>query len=370
MKNQRIYSGTNSHKKITAILQQENAKKVLLVCGKSFDSNPFRDFIESQDIPFVRFMDFSPNPKYEGICKGVKRFKKEECDFIMAIGGGSAMDVAKCIKLFSVLDENKNYLEQDYRESTTPLLAFPTTAGTGSESTRYAAIYYQGEKQSVTQESIIPDYVILEPAVLQSVPDYHKKAAYLDALCQGIESWWSVNSTVESQKLSKGCVEVLISHFNAYFEDDADSLEVVQRGANLSGQAINLTQTTAAHAMGYKLTSLYGIAHGHAVALCLPRIWDYMSKHLDLCVDRRGKDYLSEVFEEIARSMGVDTPQAAIEKLDGMIQTLGLTTPEVENDGQLKELVSSVNPLRLGNNPVRLDDEAIEKIYRKVLMGK
>ena len=110
MKNQKIYSGTNSHKKITAILQQENAKKVLLVCGKSFENNPFRDFFECQDIPFVRFMDFSPNPKYEDICKGVKRFKKEECDFIMAIGGGSAMDVAKCIKLFSVLDENKNLL--------------------------------------------------------------------------------------------------------------------------------------------------------------------------------------------------------------------------------------------------------------------
>jgi len=70
MKNQRIYSGTNSHKKITAILQQENAKKVLLVCGKSFDSNPFRDFIESQDIPFVRFMDFHPTPNTRVFAKG------------------------------------------------------------------------------------------------------------------------------------------------------------------------------------------------------------------------------------------------------------------------------------------------------------
>lgn len=95
---------------------------------------------------------------------------RRSCDLIIAVGGGSAMDVAKCIKLYAYMDPGINYLEQKIVPNDIPLLAVPTTAGTGSEATRYAVVYYKGEKQSVCDESCIPSAVLMDASVLKTRP--------------------------------------------------------------------------------------------------------------------------------------------------------------------------------------------------------
>jgi alcohol dehydrogenase class IV len=132
------------------IIKELKIKKYLLVCGKSIGLLPIGDYLDNICVPYVKFSDFTPNPLYEDVFKGVDLFNGEKCDGIIAIGGGSAIDVAKCIKLFSPMNKEINYLKQGYKDSGTPLIAIPTTAGTGSKSTRFAVIYYKGEKQSVT----------------------------------------------------------------------------------------------------------------------------------------------------------------------------------------------------------------------------
>lgn len=87
--------------------------------------------------------------------------------------------------------------------------------------------------------------------------------------------------------------------------------------ANLAGKAINLTQTTAGHAMAYKLTTLYGMAHGHAVALCIEKLWPYMVRHTEDCMDKRGTAYLNEMFRKLADVMDCDSPEAAAKLMDG-----------------------------------------------------
>ncbi len=129
---------------------------------------------------------YTPNPLYEQVCGGVNLFNKEQCELIVAIGGGSTIDVAKCIKLYCKMDSRINYLKQETFDSGITLIAVPTTAGTGSESTRHAVIYYEGVKQSISHTSIIPDYAVLEPSVLKTLPVYQKKCTMLDALCQAM----------------------------------------------------------------------------------------------------------------------------------------------------------------------------------------
>ena len=230
---------------------------------------------------------FTPNPLYEDVCKGIKLFNAKGCDTIIAVGGGSSIDVAKCIKLYCKMSDDRLYLEQEYKDTGVKLIAIPTTAGTGSESTRYAVIYYDGKKQSVTHESIIPDVAILEPKVLKTLPLYQKKCTMMDALCQGIESWWSVNSTDESKEYSKIAVESIMKWWKEYiFENTDESAQHIMNAANYAGRAICITQTTAPHAFSYKITSLYGLPHGHAVAVCLPEIWTFIDKKKgDECED-------------------------------------------------------------------------------------
>ena len=347
----------------------EGSIKVLLVCDSSFDFLNIKDEIEHMDVPHVIFNDFTPNPLYEDVCKGVDLFQITKCDTILAVGGGSSLDVAKCIKLYCQMSKDDIYLNQAYKDTGVKLIAIPTTAGTGSESTRYAVIYYDGKKQSVTHDSIIPNIAILEPKVLKTLPLYQKKCTMLDALCQGIESWWSVNSTEESKRLSKKAVETIMQWWHEYiFENTDESAVQIMHAANLAGQAICITQTTAPHAFSYKITSMYKLPHGHAVAVCLPEIWDYMYKNIEKCIDSRGNDYLNGVFTAIAGAMGMDTVQNAIEGFKKLLAVMSISSPaSLCRPEDLKVLSESVNPVRLKNNPVALSHDAIIGLYDVIL---
>lgn len=347
----------------------EGSNKVLLVTDSSFPFLNIKDEVEAIKLPYVKFSEFTPNPLYEDVCKGVDLFNAEHCDTIVAVGGGSSLDVAKCIKLYCRMTKDRLFLDQEYKDTGIKLIAIPTTAGTGSESTRYAVIYYDGKKQSVTHDSIIPNVAILEPKVLKTLPLYQKKCTMLDALCQGIESWWSVNSTEESKKLSKQAVETIMKWWREYiFENTDESAKQIMYAANLAGQAICITQTTAPHAFSYKITSMYGLPHGHAVAVCMAEIWQYMVDNIDRCIDRRGEMYLWDTFALISRAMGCLEVHNAVSKFRQMIDELQIKEPVSDNrENELKVLSMSVNPIRLKNNPVQLEKDSINAIYRNVI---
>lgn len=341
-------------------------EKVLLVCDSSIQFLKINDYFNGKE-NIVRFSDFVPNPLYESVVKGVELFHKENCDTIVAVGGGSAMDVAKCIKLYSNMNSDENYLKQKIVPNDVPLIAVPTTAGTGSEATRYAVIYYEGEKQSISDYSFIPSIVLFDASVLETLPLYQKKATLMDAMCHSIESFWSVNSTDESKEYSKEAIKLIIGNYKDYLACDNSKNELMLKASHVAGKAINITQTTAGHAMSYKLTSLFKIAHGHAAALCIKGIWSFMVRHTENCVDVRGEEYLKRTFREIADVMGCTCVEEAIDKFGNMVDELELSIPENVTDKDYEVLKNSVNPVRLKNNPVALSTEDIDAIYHDIL---
>ena len=354
----------------------KDSKKVFLVCDSSYPFLNIKEDIESLDFPHVVFSEFTPNPRYEEVCKGIDTFQITKCDTLLAVGGGSAIDVAKCIKLAVLAKEGNNAIipplvnkRVECDGSKLPFIAIPTTAGTGSESTHNAVMYYEGAKQTVTNDGILPDVAILEPSVLKTLPLYQKKCTMLDALCQGIESWWSVNSTEESYEYSRKAIELIMANWHKYiFENDEEAAANIMLGANYGGRAINITATTAAHAFSYKITSLYKLPHGHAVAVCLPEIWQYMIGHMEKCLDKRGKEYLDGIFSNIAHAMGANTPSEAITIFRDMMQQMELSNPVSEHlPSDILLLTSSVNPIRLKNNPVELKINAINNLYKIIV---
>lgn len=362
--------------KLPQILKEINSKKLFLVVDSSYPFLNIKDAIEALEVEKVMFSDFTPNPLYEDVCKGIDLLKAEKCDSILAVGGGSAIDVAKCIKLAVLAAEGNNAIITPLVNtrvacdgSKLPLIAIPTTAGTGSESTHNAVMYYEGSKQTVTNDGVLPDYALLEPTVLKTLPLYQKKCTMMDALCQGIESWWSVNSTEESYEYSRKTIELIMQNWRAYiFDNDSKAAEQIMIAANYGGRAINITQTTAAHAMSYKITSIYRFPHGHAVAVCLPEIWQYMIGHIDKCIDARGAEYLAGIFQKIANAMGCDSPESAIAIFRQMMKDMELKNPVADKrEIELDILSTSVNPVRLKNNPVGLDVEIISNLYEKIV---
>ncbi len=383
--NQQIVNGIE---RLSGILQEVGCRKLFLVVDSSYPFLNIKDAIEALPAEEkVKFSDFTPNPLYEQVCKGVELLKTSKCDTILAVGGGSAIDVAKCIKLAVLAQEGNAAIIPPLVSQRLPIdgtkipfIAIPTTAGTGSESTHNAVMYYEGSKQTVTNDGILPDYALLAPEVLKTLPLYQKKCTMMDALCQGIESWWSVNSTEESYEYSRKAIELVMANWRKYiFENDEEAAAKIMLAANYSGRAINITATTAAHAMSYKITSLYKLPHGHAVAICLPEIWEYMlsvlpqsgqNEEMSKINEPRGFECLSSVFSEIAQAMCESSPIQAINTFRRMLKDLDILGPTAEPDlrsSELTLLTTSVNPVRLRNNPIKLDEVTIRQLYESII---
>jgi alcohol dehydrogenase class IV/choline kinase len=339
---QSVYSGHASRRQIQKILLDMRAKKPLIV--HNMDQNSAQNLFGPNAI---YFKEFTSNPEHSEVLFGISLFEKENCDFIISFGGGSAIDTAKCINMLSLQDSFNLNMRDTPRARH---LCIPTTAGTGSESTCFAVLYIGGEKQSVEKIQIIPDYVILDPGFLSTLPLYHKKSTVLDALCQSIESLWAKGRTPESRAFALSAIDIIYENIDGYMENKSECALRVLYAANLSGKAINLSKTTAAHAMSYKLTDLFGLAHGHAVALCLKYVWAHLLESGFVVDGLSAMEYdrFVEFFEELNVSND-------------------FTFSGNVNNEIIDKLVTSVNVKRLGNHPIFLSDKALGDMYRGVL---
>lgn len=348
-------------------------KRIMLVCGNSIDKLKINDYLmrikQRFGVEIVRFSDFMPNPDYMSVVKGVELFRKHNCDSIIAIGGGSAIDVAKCIKLFSTMDGNGNngeFLSRNITKNHIPFCVMPTTSGTGSEATHFAVIYYEGVKQSVAHISALPEVIVFDSSALKTLPLYQKKSTMLDALCHAIESYWCVNSTNESKEYSLKAISLIVNNLNGYLDNCDGANSNMLEAAFLAGKAINITKTTAGHAMCYKITSLFNCAHGHAAALCDRILFKWMAENTQKCSDKRGIEYLQKTLDELGIALGGADALSGAKRFCELFDSLNLSIPTATLE-QIEELKSSVNTERLSNHPIALDSESLGELYKKIL---
>ncbi len=361
---QPILSEPGALERIPALLAEAQSSRPMVVGGRSFQSSPVKRLLDDAGVDYVLFSGYSPNPKQPEVLAGLAEFREKGCDGIVAVGGGSAMDVAKCIKLLASTGESEYPGFGAPLKRNVPLIAIPTTAGTGSESTHFAVVYIDGEKHSIAHDSLLPDYVVLEPELLRSLPEYHKKASLLDALAQCVESTWAKGATAQSKGYARRGLELILDNFFPYFHKgtgfDVEATRAIQLAANYSGRAINLTKTTAPHAMSYGLTSQYGLAHGHAAALSLRAVWSYYMAVAE--EGGPGTSRLRRSLNELNAIFGVPTTSDALGKLDAILDTLHL-----DDTIDVQALVGGVNAERLGNSPVPMTPADLRRAYEYAL---
>jgi alcohol dehydrogenase class IV/choline kinase len=367
---QPVIEGEDAATSLLRLFDAEGIRKPLFVCGSVPERSGLSESLIQRGIPWMPFKSFSTPPTYSDVQKACAVFKTDNFDAIVSIGGGSAIDVAKCVKLLAGT-ELKDELP---KQTTEPLdvlhIAVPTTAGTGSEATRFAVIYQKGKKQSITHDALIPDYAILDSGLLASLPDPQKKTTLLDALTQCIESFWSVNSTEQSKKYASEGIRLILDTTDAYLAGDAAAARKMLKASCCSGKAINISQTTASHAMSYKLTSLLNVPHGAAVALTLPNVWYYLIENYDKCTDSRGVPYLKDTMAELTSLFGASADRDAVAAFEMFYRKLEMPLVILEDGAEIEKLASSVNIQRLKNFPVMVSKEAIADIYQKSLSGK
>lgn len=370
--NQKIIFADEGYHGLEKFLKKRDKKKVFLVHGKSMSKLAIGQFLyttfQKLNMQIVEFTGFEPNPRLTSAVEGTKLCLREKCDFILACGGGSAIDVAKCIRLFCELDLREKDFWENLKPGKLPFVVIPTTAGTGSEATHFAVLYHHGEKLSIGEKNNIPQAVIMDPDVLLSLPVTQKRATFLDAMCHAIESYWSIHATRESRFFSYMALLLIRDKQDDYFttSPDPECRLSMLMAAYYAGKAINISKTTAGHAMSYKLTSYYGIPHGQAAMMCLTRLWAYML--------RQGTaPRMEQIYRDLALGLGYATPQDAVHGLAKRLKTWGMVEP-LETSPQkicdmLKQLVSSVNKDRLKNHPLQITKLGFECLYRDILEG-
>jgi alcohol dehydrogenase class IV len=364
---QRIFREYQQGELVSFVKDFSPSKIFLVRANKSFEVSGAKLFIENLigTAEITSFHNFSVNPKIEDLQKGIEIFREGDFDLIIAIGGGSVLDMAK---LISVLSHQHSELANlitgnaQIAEHKTPLLAIPTTAGTGSEATMFSVVYIDNMKYSVNSPSILPNSVYLSPYFLKTASPYLAACTGLDAFCQAVESIWSVNATEESESYGLKAIGLIWNNLHsAAVLSDALAMEQMLEASFLAGKAINITKTTAPHAISYAFTTYYNIPHGHAVALSLPFffVFNYALTNQN-CTDPRGVESVKMRIDKVLNLINADI-ETAYAVLDNFFRKVGITInlSELIKDFDPSLIAENINVERLGNNPRRVSKDNV-----------
>ncbi len=342
--------GSGSLERIGEMMTALRVSRPMLVAGERLAAV----FARRTGMALPCFSGYHANPDLADCEAGRALYLREGCDGLISLGGGSAMDTAKGIKALMLAEDAEQALALRFRDMPLPHIAVPATAGTGAEATQFAVLYRDHAKISLSHPCLLPEGVVLDASLLDTLPPYHRKSCALDALCQGIESYWAKGATEDSRVDAYLAITGVLANLKAYLAGDKRAAEEMLEAAYRSGRAIQVSRTTAAHAMSYRLTQLLGIAHGHACALTLPVLWARMEEDAD-CLP---------VLMELAARMGLGSERMGSRLLRGLLIDLELEVPKPSPE-VLDELAASVNAERLSNHPQTLSQEQLRAVYEE-----
>lgn len=374
--NQIIFLAHKTNDRKNFALKISSYKKILLITGKnSYKLSGSKLFIENLLIgkEVQIFNNFDVNPDIEQIFPGSQIAKKYKPDLVIAIGGGSVIDAAKIIHYIHCNNLNKNdvFLSKidnmnNKNVKSIPFVAIPTTAGTGTESTHFAVLYRDKKKFSIASKKMLPNIVYLDQSLCASNTPYQNACSGFDALSQAIESYWSRSSNILSRWYSKKAINLILDNFtNIINKKDVSQLSMLNMlmAANYAGKAINITKTTAPHALSYGITKNLNLPHGHAVAITLGAFFKIHDTELGKNdSNKKLLKHYTGVKKFLLRKLNSD-PSNFLYKLmkdfslEYDLNQLGLTEELID------EIVKNVNLERLENHPIKLSTKHLKNSF-------
>ena len=238
------------------------------------------DAMKEADLPYVIYDGVAPNPTDENVESGVAMFKYNNCDCMIAFGGGSPMDCAKGIGARIARPRKKVRKLQGLFRVLRPIpviFAVPTTAGTGSETT-IAAVITEAEthhKASMNDLCLMPRYAVLDPELTRGLPPKVTSTTGMDALCHAVEAYTNntYNSALEKKMCRKAVRLIYDNLYRAYTDgSDMEARQNMQEAAFLAGRSFTRGSVGYVHAIGHTLGGLYGTPHGLAMSILLPHV--------------------------------------------------------------------------------------------------
>lgn len=350
-------------------------RRPLIVLDKNLSKSGFRERAQAAlaagSLKAVFFDKVEPEPLLELADEGTEAARRGKCDIVVGIGGGSAMDVAKAV---AALLPNKGRAVDFLGLNKVPgpgipTIMVPTTAGTGSEVT-FTAVFLRknlNKKEGMNSPYLYPTLALLDPTLTLSLPPQPTAATGIDALCHAIESYTSVNASPMSEMVSLEAIRLIAENLRTCVHNgqDLEARENMLLGSLYAGLGLANAGVGAAHSLSYPLGGKYGISHGVANTLMLPRVMDF------------NVPSAQEKFAVIAEIMGESTEglpvreaaYLAVDAVQSLIEDCGIFTtlrelgiPEEDFSDLARIALTVVRPLE--NNPRKVTFEEAVEIYR------
>lgn len=373
---QNIEFGLGSLKKLPEILKKSKAENIMLVSDHGLESigvvKKVQDIIENGGIKCTPFLDVVPNPTVEVVNAATKLYKECGAKGVVALGGGSSMDVAKAVGVLV----NYGGKITDYEGFDTvpgpiiPMIAIPTTAGTGSEVTASAVITdaSRNYKLSVISYEILPKYAVLDPELIMTAPASIAASCGVDALVHAIEAYISTKSSPFSDAMAEKAMELIGGNLRRFVANrqDEEAACAMMAGCNFAGIAFAWAKLGDVHAMSHPVSAYFHVAHGVANAILLPTVLEYnaLADHGRYEVIYNYIHQGNEAFDDFVPEMLVDE----IKKMNAdlgipkSLSDVGVTEDKI-ND-MAEDAIKSGNILA---NPRQTNIKDIVALYRKAL---
>lgn len=367
--NKNEFIGKNSLENIKFFANDRRYKKVLIFAGRnSFIQSGAEEQLNKFILNFNHEIFFKENklPEISELKKFVDKIENFKPEVIVAIGGGAVLDLAKVANCFcKIKDIEANIINsgKNLKKKFCPLIAVPTTAGSGAEATSNAVMYIGKSKYSVEGDIIKPDLIIIDPNLGLSTPKFIAASSGFDAISQAIESMLSVKSTEESVIFGELALKLSLKNFENHINKrNFETSYNMSLAALNSGKAISITKTTAPHALSYSFTAFHGIDHGHAVSLTLNEFLMFNYKNSDRSVANFN---LTDRFVKIFEIFKVNNINDLTKNISKILINVGLETNFKKlniHEKDFELILDNINLQRLANNPIKVQLDDIKKI--------
>jgi alcohol dehydrogenase len=372
----KIVFGRESFTSLPEHIAEAKILRPLIVVDRNLAETGFRERIDGilakAGIGYRIYDKTEPEPPLELADEGAKLAIKNRCDGVVGIGGGSAMDLAKAI---AVLAANKGKAEDFLGLNKVPgpglpKIMVPTTAGTGSEVT-FTAVFIRKKlkkKEGMNSPYLYPELALLDPELTLSLPPHPTAATGIDALCHAIESYTSVTASPMSEMISLEAIRLISENLRTAVHDgtNIEAREAMLLGSLYAGLGLANAGVTAVHSLSYPLGGKYGVSHGLANTIMLPRVMAFnLPGALEKFVD------IAEVMGEIVEDLPLrEAAYLAVEAVEALIEDCGIMTtleeleiPESDFPELAKVAMTVARPL--ANNPCKMTLEEMVELYQE-----
>ena len=332
------------------------------------------DLLDAAQVPYEVYSDIKPNPTIENVQHGVEAFKASGADCIVAIGGGSSMDTSKAIGIIIANPEFEDVRSLEgvapTKNPCTPIIAVPTTAGTGSEVTASAVITdtERNYKLSVFSYEILPKYAVLDPELIMTAPASIAASCGVDALIHAMEAYVSRNATPFSDAMAEKAMELIGGNLRRFVANrqDEEAACAMMLGSNFAGISFAWARLGNVHAMSHPVSAYFNVPHGVANSILLPNVVEY-----NALADHGRYEVIYNYIREGNGPIENFTPDMLVEELRHLNEQLGIpaTLSEV---GVTADKIPAMaeDAMKSGNipaNPRQSTVKDIIKLYEKTM---